>query len=297
MPDMLLYNAFSVGIVVNIVFSVLAALGLFILSWVHISSRKPSIAASVFMLGIPIWSAVKLLTTLFSNSANSVVMTDILDVFVYLFLSFYMFFAISVTCISKAKNPVKKLPLFGMPLIALLFTYVVSTVVYFVFNGYNTGDYSLIFTSVELTLFALYVFFFTKEVTKYSKNKKDIVLIESEEQLQTLFQKRREENIRACEEKREKERADGNYYIISENGYDANDPALKDEETYVYGHRIYGSSYVNMQDDTPIVTGDTEDSVDDGTYSLDDKESQRVNRIDNLILEITAGDNDLDLTK
>lgn len=294
LPDILLYNSYSLGIIINIVFSALSALGLFILSWVHISSRKPSIPASIFMLAIPMWSAVKLLTALFSNSTNSVIMTDILDVFIYLFLSFYMFYAISVTCISKAKNPVKKLPLFGMPLVALLFTYDVSTAMYFIFNGYNANDYSLIFTAVELTLFAFYVIFFTREVTKYSKNKKDIVIIESEEQLQQLFEKRREENIRRFEENREKEREQGNYYIISENGYDANDPGLPEEKSYGYAHRVYGD-YLNENDDTPIITGTTEDETDNGVYGM--QEDEKVNRIDNLILEITSGDNDLDLTE
>lgn len=319
MPGVLLYGEISPLVILNMIFAAIAAFGLYLMCWAHISADKPPKSVSILMLGVPFWCVIKLTTSLLHNSTVSVVLTDTLQLFIYMFLAMFMFSAISMLSILNARNPVKGIMLYGIPLIAVVFTFDVSVIFNLIFKGYQSGYYLEIISAVELTLFAIYAFLLMREVTKNSVNKEDIRLIENAEELEEIVEKVREERIKDYEEKRNQEREKGNFYITDKNEYGSTDNGHESQYGY-YGRRT--SSYGTYGKYSPYVRNKT--YLSDGSYVadktyLDDngdaifisEESELLNednfgannatddealsRIDELILEITSGDNDLDM--
>ncbi|MGN1131257.1 MAG: hypothetical protein ACI4RL_00005, partial [Ruminococcus sp.] len=284
LPSILFYGVFSWSIILNIVFSCLAAVGLFMLSWSHISARKPPAKVSLYMVTIPVWCVIKLLTSLIHNSSTSVAMTDVLDLFIYMFLTLFLFSSISVISVVNNGNSVKGVMLFGLPLVATLVTYDISIGVNLVINGYSVGYYTEIIRAIELTLFAAYAFSFMREVTKYSPTKDEVKIIDNDEDMEELVEKKRQESLENYEKIIEEERKEGNYYIIQETEYSAYETP---------GTYASASSYIagvdSNEDGTLIEDGQLGENREDSSVY------DEVNHIDRLILEITSGENDLDL--
>lgn len=284
LPTIILYKAFSLSMICNIVFSCLAAVGLFMLSWSHISARKPPAKVSLYMVTIPLWCVVKLLTSLVHNSSTSVAMTDVLDLFIYMFLTLFLFSVISVISVVNNGNSVKGVMLFGLPLVAILVTYDISIAVNLVLNGYTVGYYTEIIRAIELTLFASYAFFFMRELTKFSLTKDHVKIIDNDRDMEELIEKKRQKSLEKYEKILEEERKEGNYYILQETEYNAYETP---------GTYASASSYIagvdSGEDDTLIDEVKPEENSEDG-FAFDEE-----NRIDRLILEITSGENDLDL--
>lgn len=282
LPTILLYKTFPLSIVVNIIFSCLASVALFLLSWSHISARKPPATVSVYMVTIPAWCVVKLLTSLIHNSSTSVAMTDVLDLFIYLFLTLFLFSAISVISVVNSGNAVKGVMLFGLPLVATLLTYDIYMAINLVLNGYSDGYYTEIIRAVELTLFASYAFFFMFEVTRHSPSLDEVKIIDNDEDMEELLLKKRKESLEKYEKIIDEERKEGNYYIIQETEYNAYETPGTYASSYIAG--------VGSDEDETLIDGTTIDAdrAEEPTY--DD-----VSHIDRLILEITSGENDLDL--
>ena len=324
MPGVLLYGEISFLVIINMVFAAIAAFGLYLMCWAHISAEKPPKSVSILMLGVPLWCVVKLATALLHNSTVSVVLTDTLQLFVYMFLAMFMFSAISMLSILNARNPVKGIMLYGIPLIASVFTFDVSVIFNLIFKGYENGYYLEIISAVELTLFALYAFLLMREVSKKSLNKDDVCFIENGEELDEYVEKIREERIKDYEEKRSREREKGNFYITDKNDYGSTDSGSYSHYGY-YGRRTssyssYGKyspytgdktylsdladdtyivadeSYLDDKGDTIFISEDRELLNEDNFGVNQSKNEEALSRIDELILEITSGDNDLDMS-
>ena len=280
MPTIILYRYYSLSMICNIVFSCLAAVGLFMLSWSHISARKPPAKVSLYMVTIPLWCVVKLLTSLVHNSSTSVAMTDVLDLFIYMFLTLFLFSVISVISVVNNGNSVKGVMLFGLPLVAILVTYDISIAVNLVLNGYTVGYYIEIIRAVELTLFASYAFFFMREVTKFSSTKDEVKIIDNDREMAKLIEKKRKESLEKYEKILEEERKEGNYYILQETEFSAYETPGTYASSYIAG--------VDSGEDETLIEGvQPEEKVED-SFTFDEE-----NHIDRLILEITSGENDL----
>ena len=76
-------------------------------------------------------------------------MTDVLDLFIYLFLSLYLLSATSIVSMLNQKNYVKEIILFGIPLVSVLVTYDVQVVTKLMLNGYTSGYYMEIIKACE----------------------------------------------------------------------------------------------------------------------------------------------------
>ncbi len=179
LPEIFVYKQFGL-MVVDIVFSCLASAALFMLSWLHISGKNPTDKLSLFMLTIPFWCGVRLFNSFVSNSTRTVLSIDILELFIYIFLTMFLFSAISVISMQKIKNPIKSCMLFGLPLVALVFAYLVSAVINIVFYGYTEGYYIEIIKAVEYLFFASYALLFMVEVTKFSYLEDEVEIVEAE---------------------------------------------------------------------------------------------------------------------
>lgn len=284
LPTILIYKTFPLSIVVNIVFSCLASVGLFLLSWSHISARKPPVAVSLYMVTIPAWCVVKLLTSLIHNSSTSVAMTDVLDLFIYLFLTLFLFSAISIISVVNYKNPVKGVMLFGLPLVATLVTYDISIAMNLVFNGYSDGYYTEIIRAVELTLFASYAFFFMLEITRRTPSLDEVKIIDNDDDMEELIEKKRQESLKKYGKIIDEERKEGNFFIVHGTGFDEYETPGTYASAYSY---VAG---VDSNEDLTLIDGATisEDRAEEPSYG-------EVSHIDRLILEITSGENDLDL--
>lgn len=70
--------------------------------------------------------------------------------------------------------------LFGLPLVALVFAYLVSAVINIVFYGYTEGYYIEIIKAVEYLFFASYALLFMVEVTKFSYLEDEVEIVEAE---------------------------------------------------------------------------------------------------------------------
>lgn len=275
LPSILIYKNYTSTTLLNIILSCVAAFGLFLLSWTHISGKKPPSTVSLLMLTVPLWCVVKLFTALTENSASSVVMTDVLDLFIYLFLSLYLLSATSIISMLNQKNYVKEIVLFGIPLVSVLVTYDVQIVTKLILNGYTSGYYMEIIKACELTLFALYAVAFMLEISKYSKNKDEVRIIESQEEI-------RNQKLKNFEKLQAKERKNGNLYITHDSSFQSID-------TRDSGYFPTGATYGKYVEDYPVVSGSDEN---DKEFTTEEK----ISNVDRLILEITSGKNDKDLS-
>lgn len=281
-PEILIYKSFGFSTIINLLFSCLACAGMFVISWIHMGERKPSAVLSLFMLTVPVWGGVRLVTSLMTNSSNSVVLTDILDLFIFLFLTLFLMSSVSVVSMLKIKNPVKSSVLYGLPLIALVFTYIASVVFDLIFYGYTEGYYVEILKVLELFLFALYAFFFVKELTGNSYNIDEIKIIDGEEEFQRLIDKMREEENEQFEKASAQDRSVGNYYITNTNAYnDIGTPFNENVDGY-----IIQADQIDQVDDHTIV---------ESTPYNDAPIENYMSEADDLIMEIVSGRNDLDL--
>lgn len=282
LPSILIYKNYTSTTLLNIILSCIAAFGLFLLSWTHISGKKPPSTVSLLMLTVPLWCVVKLFTALTENSASSIVMTDVLDLFVYLFLSLYLLSATSIVSMLNQKNYVKEVMLFGIPLVSVLVTYDVQIITNFIFNGYTDGYYMDIIKASELTLFALYAVAFMTEISKHSKNKDEVRIIESQEEILELNEEIRGKKLKDFEKIQAKERKNGNLYITHDSSFQSID--TKDN-----GYFPYNTTYGKYVEDYPVVSGSDENDKELTT-------EEKISNVDRLILEITSGKNDKDLS-
>lgn len=282
LPSILIYKNYTSTTLLNIILSCIAAFGLFLLSWTHISGKKPPSTVSLLMLTVPLWCVVKLFTALTENSASSIVMTDVLDLFVYLFLSLYLLSATSIVSMLNQKNYVKEIMLFGIPLVSVLVTYDVQIITNFIFNGYTDGYYMDIIKASELTLFALYAVAFMTEISKHSKNKDEVRIIESQEEILELNEEIRGKKLKDFEKIQAKERKNGNLYITHDSSFQSID--TKDN-----GYFPYNTTYGKYVEDYPVVSGSDENDKELTT-------EEKISNVDRLILEITSGKNDRDLS-
>lgn len=282
LPSILIYKNYTSTTLLNIILSCVAAFGLFLLSWTHISGKKPPSTVSLLMLTAPLWCVVKLFTALTENSASSVVMTDVLDLFIYLFLSLYLLSATSIISMLNQKNYVKEIVLFGIPLVSVLVTYDVQIVTKLILNGYTSGYYMEIIKACELTLFALYAVAFMLEISKYSKNKDEVRIIESQEEILELNEEIRNQKLKSFEKLQAKERKNGNLYITHDSSFQSID-------TRDSGYFPTGATYGKYVEDYPVVSGSDEN---DKGFTTEEK----ISNVDRLILEITSGKNDKDLS-
>lgn len=282
LPSILIYKNYTSTTLLNIILSCVAAFGLFLLSWTHISGKKPPSTVSLLMLTVPLWCVVKLFTALTENSASSVVMTDVLDLFIYLFLSLYLLSATSIISMLNQKNYVKEIILFGIPLVSVLVTYDVQVVTKLILNGYTSGYYMEIIKACELTLFALYAVAFMLEISKYSKNKDEVRIIESQEEILELNEEIRNQKLKSFEKLQAKERKNGNLYITHDSSFQSID-------TRDSGYFPTGATYGKYVEDYPVVSGSDENDKELTT-------EEKISNVDRLILEITSGKNDKDLS-
>lgn len=282
LPSILIYKNYTSTTLLNIILSCIAAFGLLLLSWTHISGKKPPSTVSLLMLTVPLWCVVKLFTALTENSASSIVMTDVLDLFVYLFLSLYLLSATSIVSMLNQKNYVKEIMLFGIPLVSVLVTYDVQIITNFIFNGYTDGYYMDIIKASELTLFALYAVAFMTEISKHSKNKDEVRIIESQEEILELNEEIRGKKLKDFEKIQAKERKNGNLYITHDSSFQSID--TKDN-----GYFPYNTTYGKYVEDYPVVSGSDENDKELAT-------EEKISNVDRLILEITSGKNDKDLS-
>lgn len=282
LPSILIYKNYTSTTLLNIILSCIAAFGLFLLSLTHISGKKPPSTVSLLMLTVPLWCVVKLFTALTENSASSIVMTDVLDLFVYLFLSLYLLSATSIVSMLNQKNYVKEIILFGIPLVSVLVTYDVQIITNFIFNGYTDGYYMDIIKASELTLFALYAVAFMTEISKHSKNKDEVRIIESQEEILELNEEIRGKKLKDFEKIQAKERKNGNLYITHDSSFQSID--TKDN-----GYFPYNTTYGKYVEDYPVVSGSDENDKELTT-------EEKISNVDRLILEITSGKNDKDLS-
>ena len=100
----------------------------------------------------------------------------------------------------------KEIVLFGIPLVSVLVTYDVQIVTKLILNGYTSGYYMEIIKACELTLFALYAVAFMLEISKYSKNKDEVRIIESQEEILELNEEIRNQKLKSFEKLQAKER-------------------------------------------------------------------------------------------
>ena len=291
LPSILIYKNYTSTTLLNIILSCVAAFGLFLLSWTHISGKKPPSTVSLLMLTVPLWCVVKLFTALTENSASSVVMTDVLDLFIYLFLSLYLLSATSIISMLNQKNYVKEIVLFGIPLVSVLVTYDVQIVTKLILNGYTSGYYMEIIKACELTLFALYAVAFMLEISKYSKNKDEVRISKRPvpvkfdtiySEILELNEEIRNQKLKSFEKLQAKERKNGNLYITHDSSFQSID--TKDS-----GYFPTGATYGKYVEDYPVVSGSDEN---DKGFTTEEK----ISNVDRLILEITSGKNDKDLS-
>ena len=209
-------------------------------------------------------------------------MTDVLDLFIYLFLSLYLLSATSIISMLNQKNYVKEIVLFGIPLVSVLVTYDVQIVTKLILNGYTSGYYMEIIKACELTLFALYAVAFMLEISKYSKNKDEVRIIESQEEILELNEEIRNQKLKSFEKLQAKERKNGNLYITHDSSFQSID-------TRDSGYFPTGATYGKYVEDYPVVSGSDEN---DKEFTTEEK----ISNVDRLILEITSGKNDKDLS-
>lgn len=281
LPSILTNKTYTTTTLLSVIFSCVAAFGLCFLALTHITGKKPQPSVSLIILTVPLWCVVKLFVSLTDNSATSVIMTDVLDLFIYLFLALFFVSATSALSMLNQKNFVKETILFGIPLVSVLVTYDVQVVTNIVMKGYTEGYYIEIIKAVQLSLLAMYAVAFMIEISKNVLNKDQVRIIESEEEILELNEEIRIKKQKDFEKAQAIERKNGNLYITHDSSFQTID-------TRDSGYFPRSVSYGKYIEDFPIVTAKEEDNTE---VTADEK----ISNVDKLILEIMSGKNDKDL--
>lgn len=166
--------------VVYVVFTLLAALAIVIMSLMHLTKSTNSKGLSVYLLMPSIWSAVKLVNVFVNNAEISLANTDVIRLLTLIAITLYLFFYAQLISCIRSKGTVKNTIIMGLMSVALLLASS-SVPVYEMVNTGTIPDIFSLIPVVQNIAFILYIFSFIAEVSSQALRKDEIRVAGSDE--------------------------------------------------------------------------------------------------------------------
>lgn len=174
-------GALSAYSVVYVVFTLLSALAIVIMSLMHLTKTTSSKGLSVYLLMPAIWSAIKLVNVFVNNAEISLANTDVLQLLTLIAVTLYLFFYAQLISAIRSKGTLKNTIVMGLISVSLLLASSAVPVYDIVTSGVIPEIFSLIPLVQNLALI-LYIFSFVAELSSQALRKDEMkVVIEGEE--------------------------------------------------------------------------------------------------------------------
>lgn len=195
--------------VVYVVFTLLSALAIVIMSLMHLTKTTSSKGLSVYLLMPAIWSAIKLVNVFVNNAEISLANTDVLQLLTLIAVTLYFFFYAQLISAIRSKGTLKNTIVMGLISVSLLIASCAVPVYDIVVSGVIPEVFSLVPTIQNIALF-FYIFSFVAELSSQALRKDEMkVVIAGGEAYDYDYddkQQRKEEKRAKKEEKRNKKR-------------------------------------------------------------------------------------------
>lgn len=162
--------------VVYVIFTLLAALAIVIMSLMHLTKTTSSKGLSVYLLMPAIWSAIKLVNVFVNNAEISLANTDVLQLLTLIAVTLYMFFYAQLISAVRSRGTLKNTMVMGLVSVSLL----IASCSVPVYNIAVSGVVPEIFSVVPLIqnmAFVFYIFSFIAELSSQALRKDELTVV------------------------------------------------------------------------------------------------------------------------
>lgn len=167
--------------ITDIVLTILCAIVFVVLGLNHFVGNGGVKGLAVFYLVPALWSAFRLVKCFLSFTTVSIAVTDVTILACYIFTTMFLFNYAMIVAIMKGKSPVRAAFIYGLPAVTMLLSYSVYELVYaFRYLSINFNIFNNL-ASIELFLLAVYILSFVIEMSVNVRRKDEIELIEESE--------------------------------------------------------------------------------------------------------------------
>ncbi|MGN1138838.1 MAG: hypothetical protein ACI4RM_05270 [Ruminococcus sp.] len=138
-------------------FGVLSAIGFVIVALAHFQGRNYMPRMGAFLLVLPCWSCLMLISEFLNNRQKSALSIDPIKLFTFLFAMIFLYMVSMVIATIDGKNPVKACFLYGLPMAVCGLGYGISVIISVFVNGLDFSENSLGFAFFAIALYGLSV--------------------------------------------------------------------------------------------------------------------------------------------
>ncbi len=155
--------------------SIPAGIALIMMSKVHFSGKTTVSGISVLFVFPSLWGCAELVSEFLVATKVSISASDMTSLFCYIFITLYFFSHSMILSRIKGRNPVKACFIYGLPAIAISFSYGL----YVIFTSLVEGtEITQILLGCEFIIIALYLISFIIEMTFNSLTKDEVEIID-----------------------------------------------------------------------------------------------------------------------
>lgn len=160
---------------VCLLFSIPAAIALFIMSKVHFTGKSSVSGISMLFVFPALWGCSELVSEFLVATKVSISSSDMTLLFCYIFITLYFFYHSMIVSRIKGRNPVKSSFMYGLPAVAISLAYGIYVICTSLVEGFSV---SLVFIGANLIIFALYALSFIVEMSFNSLTKDEIEVLD-----------------------------------------------------------------------------------------------------------------------
>lgn len=164
--------------ITDILLTIVTAIVFVVLGLNHFVGNGGVKGLAVFYLIPAIWSAFRLVKSFLSFTTVSIAVTDVSILVCYIFTTMFLFNYAMIVALMKGKSPVRASFIYGLPAVTMLLSY--SAYLLIGSYYYRNSVFNLFsdLPSIELLLLGIYILAFVVEMSANVKRKDQIELIE-----------------------------------------------------------------------------------------------------------------------
>lgn len=283
-------GTFEVLDIIETVLVILSAVVFIVMGLSHFVKNFDQKRFALFYLMPAFLFALRLVRVFIGFTTISIIGADVTLMACYIFLTLFFFNYAVMLSVTKAKNAVKPLFIWGFPAVAVLAAYVVSKAADVTFTDFLALDYEVF----ELGLLALYIFSFVIELSARVRRRDDLDIIGLDE----------DDDYKKLDEKEDEDKNTDTMVVTGlDSASDDDDDdtpssylTTADTSDYIYRattpeeEAARNATYALVQPDEDVdgyITHKVRDEYDDKKNKKSDNYTSRLDEIDRLILEIS----------
>lgn len=281
--DQIQLSQYSAVSLLSAVAGVLSAVVLVVVSIAHFQGANLSPSTGGYLLVLPIWACLMLITEFLDIRTVSVVTVDPAKLFSLVFIMIFLFEISMLLTTVEGKNPVKSCFLYGFPMIAFSLTYGVKEIIDIFVNGF---DYIESSSAFELICLSLYALSFITEISRFCKTK-DEQIVEYDDpdakEPTTDFGIDDADLVVSSDDNDGDDDDDDGYYSS----------VAKDMGDFITSSNEKASHYAQDGGNTEYDTADKEAVAKPEVNEVTDEQQQRLGEIDELIAQINNAEDSI----